>query len=295
MASWQMNAVAAFTRLVYQRGFATEQAGRRILHRPKRPSTPPEPIARRFRVTTSREHGFDLHRLETGRPDSGVTVVYLHGGAYTNEIVGPHWSFVAHLADRTGHPVLVPIYGLAPAHQGLAAREFVTAVIAAEVARGRRVYLAGDSAGGGLALLAAQAVGGPAGGVAGLTAIAPWLDLSMSNPEVDALEPNDPWLRRAGLRPIAAAWAGDADLTDPRLSPLYGDLASLPPTQILVGTRDITLPDCRVLRDRIPQSVPLTYHEQQGALHVYPLLPVPEARIGRAAVISHLQQSAGHG
>ncbi|HWS34009.1 MAG TPA: alpha/beta hydrolase [Actinoplanes sp.] len=295
MASWQMNAVAAFTRLVYQRGFATEQAGRQILARPKRPSAPPKAITRRFQVGTSREHGFDLHRLTTGQPDTGVTVVYLHGGAYTNEIVGPHWSFIGHLADRTGHRMLVPIYGLAPAHQGLAALEFVTAVITAEVAQGRRVYLAGDSAGGGLALLAAQAVGGQAGGVAGLTAIAPWLDLSMSNPEVDALEPSDPWLRRAGLRPIAAAWAGAVDLTDPRVSPLYGDLTRLPPTQILVGTRDITLPDCRVLRDRIPQSVPLTYHEQEGAVHVYPLLPVPEARTGRAAVVSHLRASTTGG
>ncbi|SDT00950.1 alpha/beta hydrolase fold domain-containing protein [Actinoplanes derwentensis] len=291
MASWQMNVVAAFTRLAYQRGFATEQAGRRILARPKRPSAPPKSITRRYDVSTTHDHGFDLHRVRTGPSGTGVTVVYLHGGAYTNEIVGPHWSLIAHLADRTGHEVAVPIYGLAPAHHALQALEFVTAVITAEVARGRRVYLAGDSAGGGLALLAAQAAGGPAGGVAGLTAIAPWLDLSMANPEVDALEPSDPWLRRAGLRPLAAAWAGDVALTDPRVSPLYGDLAILPPTQILVGTRDITMPDCRVLRDRIPQSVPLTYHEQEGAVHVYPLLPVPEARQGRLAVTDHIRQA----
>ncbi|GAA1653975.1 alpha/beta hydrolase fold domain-containing protein [Actinoplanes couchii] len=289
MASWQMNMVAAFTRLVYQRGFATEEAGRQILARPKRPSMPPKSLLRRYDVSTSRDHGFDLHRLRTAQSSTTATIVYLHGGAYTNEIVGPHWSFLAHLAEQTGHQVLVPIYGLAPAHQGLAALEFVTAVITAEVAAGRRVYLAGDSAGGGLALLAAQAVGGPAGGVAGLTAIAPWLDLSMANPEVDALEPHDPWLRRAGLRPIAAAWAGDVPLTDPRLSPLHGDLTNLPPTQILVGTRDITMPDCRLLRDRIPQTVPLTYHEQDGAVHVYPLLPVPEARQGRRAVVDHIR------
>ncbi len=283
-----MTMVAAFTRLVYQRRFASAEAGHRILARPKGPSAPPRAFIRRYGVGTTRDHGFDLHRL--GRSQTGVTVVYLHGGAYTNEIVGAHWSFVAHLHERTGHDVVVPIYGLAPAHQGLAALEFVTAVIAAEVAAGRRVYLAGDSAGGGLALLAAQATGG----VAGLTAIAPWLDLSMANPEVDALEPSDPWLRRAGLRPVAAAWAGDLPLTDPRLSPLHGDLTVLPPTQILVGTRDITMPDCRLLRDRIPPSVPLTYHEEEGALHVYPLLPVPEARAGRAAVLTHLQETTGH-
>lgn len=287
MASWQMNVVAAYTRLVYQRRFATEEAGRRTMARAKRPSAPPAAITREYDVSTTRDLGFDVHRVRARA--SGVAVVYLHGGAYTNEIVGPHWSFIGHLAGRTGHEIVVPIYGLAPAHQGLAALEFVTAVIAAEAAAGRRVYLAGDSAGGGLALLAAQAIGG----VAGLTAIAPWLDLAMGNPEVDALEPHDPWLRRAGLRPVAAAWAGDLPLRDPRLSPLFGDLTGLPPTQILVGTRDITMPDCRVLRDRIPPSVPLTYHEEEGALHVYPLLPVPEARAGRRAIVDHIRQTVG--
>ncbi|MFC4068329.1 alpha/beta hydrolase fold domain-containing protein [Actinoplanes subglobosus] len=288
MPSWQMTVVAAFTRLAYQRRFITEEAGLRTLARPKGPSQPPPAISRRYAVTTTRDHGFDLHRVRPHGTGTGVTVVYLHGGAYTSEIVRQHWSLIAHIADRTGHEVAVPIYGLAPNHHGLEALEFVTGVIAAETARGRRCYLAGDSAGGGLALLSAQAVGGVAGGVAGVTAIAPWLDLSISNPEVDEVEPHDPWLRRPGLRPLAAAWAGEIPLQDPRLSPLFGDLSRLPPLQILVGTRDITLPDCRLLRSRLPSSVPLTYHEQEGAVHVYPLLPVPEARQGRQAVISHI-------
>jgi monoterpene epsilon-lactone hydrolase len=293
VTSWQMNVVAAFTRLAYQRKFTTEAAGLRTLARPKGPSGPPAALRKTFDVSTSRDHGFDLHRVRPSGPGTGVTVVYLHGGAYTSEIVRQHWALVAFLARRTGHEVAVPIYGLAPAHQGLAALEFVTGVIAAETARGRRCYLAGDSAGGGLALLAAQAAGGTAGGVAGLTAIAPWLDLSISNPEVDKVEPHDPWLRRPGLRPLAAAWAGDVPLRDPRLSPIFGDLTRLPPLQILVGTRDITLPDCRLLRDRIPSSVPLTYHEQEGAVHVYPLLPVPEARAGRRAVAEHIEATTG--
>jgi monoterpene epsilon-lactone hydrolase len=280
-----MNVVAAFTRLAYQRRFTTEEAGLRSLARPKGPSKPPSAILKGYAVSTTRDHGFDLHRIRPHGPGTGVTVVYLHGGAYTSEIVRQHWSLIAFIASRTGHEVAVPIYGLAPAHHGLEALEFVTAVITAETARGRRCYLAGDSAGGGLALLAAQATGV----VAGVTAMAPWLDLSISNPEVDEVEPHDPWLRRPGLRPLAAAWAGEVPLQDPRLSPLFGDLAALPPLQILVGTRDITLPDCRLLRDRLPASVPLTYHEEPGAVHVYPLLPVPEAGAGRRAITGHIQ------
>ncbi|GIF13654.1 alpha/beta hydrolase [Actinoplanes teichomyceticus] len=285
MSSWQMHGVAAFTRLVYRRRFTAEAAGRRALDRPKGPSAPPRALTGRFDVTVSATQGFPVYRISHRAGDDRPVLVYLHGGAYTSEIVRQHWSLVGYLADRTGCDVHVPIYGLAPAHQGLAAREFVTRVVAG---LGRPCYLAGDSAGGGLALLAAQACPGQ---VAGVTMLAPWLDLSMCNPAIAALEPYDPWLARPGLRPIADAWAGGLDLKDPRLSPIYGELSGLPPLQILVGTRDITLADCRALRDALPATVPLTYHEQPGALHVYPLLPVPEARAGREAIVAHLTAS----
>src|SRR5688500_1098680 len=119
-----MNVVAAFTRLVYRRRFTTAEAGLRSLARPKGSSAPPSSITRKYTVGTSRDHGFDLHRVSAGRPDTGVTVIYLHGGAYTSEIVRQHWALIGHLAGRTGHEVVVPVYGLAPAHNGLQAREF---------------------------------------------------------------------------------------------------------------------------------------------------------------------------
>ncbi|MFF5077353.1 alpha/beta hydrolase fold domain-containing protein [Actinoplanes sp. NPDC000266] len=274
-ASWQMKGVALFVRMAYARRFSSTAAGERTLARRKGPSAPP------FTTVMSTVNGFPVHTM--GEPSPGPAVLYLHGGAYTNEIVKEQWALVKDIAEQTGRDVHVPIYGLAPRHNGLEALAFVTEVIRG---LGRPCYLVGDSSGGGLAMLAAQAV---PSSVVGLTMIAPWLDLTMSNPEVDALEPHDPWLARAGLRPIAAAWAGDLALDDPRVSPLYGDLSQLPPTQILVGTRDITMPDCRLLRDRVPT---LTYHEQEGAIHAYPLLPVPEAAAGRQAIYDHISSTS---
>ncbi|MBG0564463.1 alpha/beta hydrolase [Actinoplanes aureus] len=286
MASWQMRGVAVFTRLAYRRKFGTEAAGHRTLARAKGPSAPPSALTRRFDVTRDSVQGFDVYRVRSRPADDKPVVIYLHGGAYTSEIVAEHWSLIGHIADRTGYEVHVPIYGLSPHHTGLQALELVTGIVRDLARAGRRCYLAGDSAGGGLALLAAQATPGD---VAGLTLLAPWLDLTMSNPGIDAIEPYDPWLARPGLRPLAAAWAGGLALDDPRLSPIYGDLDHLPPLQVLVGTRDITLADCRTLRDRLPARVPLTYHEEPGALHVYPLLPVPEAKAGRRAIVEHIR------
>ena len=235
--------------------------------------------------------GVDVHvvRRPGHDPSDDGAVVYLHGGAYTNEIVEQQWAFVAYLARRTGFEVHVPIYGLAPHHTAGEAVDLVAEVVAGLVADGRRVVLCGDSAGGGLALVAAQhASPSVRDRVAGLLLIAPWVDLTMANPEIDAVEPSDPWLTRAGLHPIAASWAGDLGVADPRVSPLFGPLTDLPPVEAWVGTRDITLPDCRELGRRIPADSAFTLHVEDGAIHDYPLLPTPEGRRARRELASRV-------
>lgn len=290
MASWQLNGVAALMRATRKRRFLTAEGGHAMLARAKGPSDPPATLRRSASVSTRSVAGFDVHRVRRpgARPDLPV-VVYLHGGAYVSEIVSQHWSLVARLAHELDVEVWVPVYGLAPDHDAAEAHELVGALLEAVYAGGRACWLAGDSAGGGLALAAAQeAVARGRTTVRGLTLIAPWLDLGMRNPEVDALEPHDPWLARAALRPIADAWAGGLSLDDPRVSPLFGPVAGLPPVDVWVGTRDITLPDCRLLRDRLAGVVPVDFHELPGGLHVVPLLPVPEGEQARRRIVARI-------
>ena len=83
------------------------------------------------------------------------------------------------------------------------------------------------------------------------------------------------------LRAYADWWAGStADVTRPEVSPGLGDLAGLPPTLMFCGTRDLLVPGCRLLARRAAQAGwDLTYVEEPGLIHVYPLLPLlPEAR-----------------
>jgi monoterpene epsilon-lactone hydrolase len=285
--SWQMTAVGALMRLTRRRRYASAAGGRALLERAKGPSAPPASLARRFAVSTTRVVGHDVHSVrrhdvETDAP----VVVYLHGGAYVSEIVTQHWAFIAEIATRLDVEVQVPIYGLAPEHRGDEAVAFVDAVL--DRLAGRVCWLAGDSAGGGLALVAAQQRSD--GAVRGVTLIAPWLDLGMSNPGIDEVEPHDPWLTRPGLRVVADAWAGDLPLQDPRVSPLHGRLEGLPPVDLWVGSRDITLPDCRLLRHRLAETGgDVTYHEEPGAIHVFPLLPVPEGRRARRSIVERMR------
>lgn len=295
-----MRAVALYVRWTRKKRYATEAAGTAFLHSTKGPSTPARDVLRACTVSSSEVGGFRVYVVRDRRTPAGGAaaargvVVYLHGGAYTNEVVEQQWAFAAHVARETGAEVHVPVYGLAPHHTATEAVDLVAAVLDGVVAEGHRVVLAGDSAGAGLALAAAQrATPAVRERLAGLVLIAPWIDLTMSNPEVDAVEPTDPWLTRAGLRPIARSWAGDLALDDPRVSPLLGPLTDLPPVEVWVGTRDITLPDCRELGRRMPDGAAFVLHVEDGAIHDYPLLPAREGRRARREIAARVTDLLG--
>lgn len=290
MTSWQTRALCAYLTVTRKGRPATELTGERALADPRPPT--PVPPALRPRTRTRTIGGFDVTTvvprtaIPEGRRDPGA-VLYLHGGAFIHGIASQHWRLAAEIADRTGKDVHLPFYGLAPRHDVGEARRFLRAVVT-ELTGAGPLHVAGDSAGGALALLLAQMHAGQSD-VSGLTLIAPLLDLSLDNPEVASVEPTDPWLSRAGLMPALRSWAGERALHDPTASPLQGNLEGLPPTLVLVGSRDICLPDCRRLRRDASSSWDITLHVENGAPHVYPLLPTPEARAARSRLMHHIQ------
>ncbi|QYJ02727.1 alpha/beta hydrolase [Nocardioides panacisoli] len=294
--SWQMKVVGAYMRLTRKRKYAAPDGGPALLAQPKGPTTPPPRAVRGLAVTERRAPGghdvtvYDVARPEVVDDPAAPVVVYLHGGAFYAEIVTQHWQLVADLARELDAVVRVPIYGLAPDHHAAEAHDLVADLLAEADRAGRASYLIGDSAGGNLALVGAQRARGRVTGLRGVTVMAPWLDLTMSNPEIDALEPHDPWLARAALHHVAEVWADGTSLTDPTISPLRGTFEALPPVDVWIGTRDISLPDARLLRAAIAEHGPVTYHEEPDALHVHPLLPVPEGRAARPVLIEHVRR-----
>jgi acetyl esterase/lipase len=286
-----MTLLAAQLRRTRKPQFATRAAAATRLVEPKGPSAPPAGLGRRCHVTHSVIDAFEVFTVAPragGKsiPEPG-TVVYLHGGAYVGEIQPLHWKLIEELVSRLGRRVVVPIYGLAPTHHAIEAMTLMQSVLEA-AAVGGPTYLMGDSSGGGLALAAASAWG-VAGlpPLRGLTLISPWLDASLSNAEIDEIEPRDPWLTRAGLAVCAESWAGTLDLADSRVSPLFGHLDNLPTVDLYVGDHDITVADCRLLRNQVVDHR-IRYHEQPGGVHVYPLLPIPEGRTARRQLIAHI-------
>jgi epsilon-lactone hydrolase len=284
--SVQMRAVATVLRLTRKPAMATAERARKRMAAPKGSSQPPAALRKRHDVTSRQVEGFECHTVTPRDRPAERAAVYLHGGAYISEIAPQHWALVSRLADA-GVRVEVPIYGLAPQHTYREAYPLVTAVyrdLLAEV-DASAVTLAGDSAGGGLALGLAQTLG--AAGLPQprrLVLISPWLDLTLGNPDLAAVR--DPWLNAPGLIEAGKAWAGGDDPTAPRLSPLNGPLAGLAPTDVYVGTRELCHPDVLLLQERAAaDGAPVHVTVCDGAVHVYPLVPAPEGRAAARLIV----------
>ena len=283
-----MHGIALVLRLTRRPVLADAGRFRARMERPKRETPPPRRLRRRHEVTERAVEGFPVWTVRP-RGGTGSTAVYLHGGAYTAGIAPQHWTLIGRLADA-GVRVEVPLYGLAPPHTHRDAYPFLRrlwAEVVAEEPAGDLV-LAGDSAGGGLALgLARQLVADGDRGADRLVLLSPWLDLTLSNPRMPEYERRDPWLATAGLHEAARAWAGGDDPTAPRLSPMNGKLDGLPPTVLLVGTREIVLPDAEAFAAAAAAAgVEVDLLVADGAVHVYPLVPAPEGAEGIRAVVA---------
>lgn len=207
-------------------------------------------------------------------------ILYLHGGAYVNEIQKLHITFCDKLAKKTNATVFAPIYPLAPNHTYDETYPIVENLYEFILEFNKPITIMGDSAGGGLSAafceyLAVNELTQPEH----LILISPWVDVSMSGDYEDYVE-LDPMLGIDGLREMGNSWAGDLDTKNYMVSPLYGDVKKLPQTTIFVGTHEVLYPDIIEFYNKLKDNgidVELNIGEEMS--HVYPLYPlVPEAK-----------------
>ena len=142
-----------------------------------------------------------------------------------------------------------------------------------------QVVVAGDSAGGGLALalcLYLRDHGMPQ--PAGLVLMSPWTDMTASGPSYTERQDIDPMLTMEYIKAVRSAYAGGADLSSPDLSPLLGDCSGFPPTLIQVGTYEILYSDAEGLRDKLLAAhIPCTFQVYDEMWHVFQMFPLKKA------------------
>jgi monoterpene epsilon-lactone hydrolase len=221
-------------------------------------------------------------------------ILYFHGGGYVFGGIEAQKGMPCRLALATGLEIVQPEYRLGPEHPCPAAVEDAVAAYRALSEDGVPVAaLAGDSAGGGLALLAAIAIRD-----AGLTpppaivAFSPWADLALSGTRC-AEGFRDVVLPRSLLSMAQAAWLGGRSGDDPEASPLYADLRNLPPVMIHVGGDEVLLDDSTRLATRLAEADgEVSLIVRPDMIHVYPVYPslAPEADEALAEVDAFLKQ-----
>lgn len=233
-------------------------------------------------------------KLKKPEAETGVRIVYFHGGGFILPCGKPQWEFAARLVRETGAEVDVVLYPLAPRADCVEACAAAMSSYEALTADSpKRVVLIGDSAGGYLSIACAQiALGDGLRLPDAVIALSPVVDFYDRFEGRDDLDSIDPLISLRGLRDIVdSVWApadGCKGVFPPDL--LAGPMTGLPPMYFFVGGREVLLEDsvrlARMLGDKA-DSVEL--HIEREMWHTYPLfMEMPEAgkAIERIAAIA---------
>lgn len=245
----------------------------------EKPYQLPEPVKLSGRVETGLFRDMQLFTVNQ-KASSRRTVIYLHGGSYVEEFILPHWQFMLDMAFRTDSRILAPDYPLAPFSDWRRSYDLLTALYV-EYRRAypdRRIILMGDSAGGGLALGLCQSFA--RNGIPQpdeLILLSPWVDVSMTAPDLDEYDQQDPLLVPELLKACGECWAGGTDLKDPHVSPLYGSVEGLQNVTVFAGTAEVLYPDILRFCEKAKETPGFRKIIAEGMYHVYPLYPIPEA------------------
>lgn len=234
------------------------------------------PIPSSVRRTPTEVAGRPAVLVEASTRQRPGTILYFHGGSFSLGSPETAMALTAHLVERTGVRALSLDYRLAPEHPFPAAIDDCLAAYRAlldDGADASSIVLAGDSAGGGLAVtttLAARDAGLPV--PAGIVAFSPGLDNTRSGESMTTKEGIDPFFTAEGMRRTGELYLDGQDPHQPLLAPaVLGDLSGFPPMLLQVGTNELLLDDSVRLADRAREAeVDVILDVVADVPHVFP-------------------------
>ena len=200
-------------------------------------------------------------------------ILYFHGGSYMAEMSSYHWNFIENLVVDTKITVIIPDYPLTPKYTYKDVFKMVKPLYKEiiEEVKPENLILMGDSAGGGLSLALLEEMSEENYELPGKTIlISPWLDVRLTNPEIDEVQKKDKELNKEALKVAGIAYAGDDGIDSYLVNPIDGDLSKLSNITILTGTSDILNADVHVLEEKgKEQGIDIDIKEYEGAGHIW--------------------------
>lgn len=221
-------------------------------------------------------------------------IIYLHGGAFCEQPLLPHFMFCDTLASKTEYSVAMPIYKKSPEHTFEETYEFLESFYGklCETHSPADIVFMGDSSGGGLALsfceyLNEKNLPQPKR----MILLSPWLDVSMDTPFPSEFDRIDPSLEHSFLMQAGKNWAGSTDVHDYRVSPIYGKLTGLAPMTVYFGNYEALIVDAKIFKSKCDEAgAELDFRVWDGMNHCFPIYPIPEAKKAQKEIIDILSK-----
>lgn len=202
---------------------------------------------------------------------SDLKILYFHGGSYAAEATEKHWEFIQKLAIDTKATIIMPDYPLIPKYNYKDVFEMVEPLykeIIEKVDQNNLIVM-GDSAGGGLGLALMEKMSEEDIKIAKkIILISPWLDVRLTNPEIEEVQKRDTELNKKNLQLAGIAYAGENGINSYLVNPIDGDLSKLENITIFTGTNDILNPDAHILQEKAKeQGVTIEMKEYENVAH----------------------------
>lgn len=250
---------------------------------PSEPAAIPRFIINNFNVKNTFFQDRNFWTIQPKNISTEKIVIYIHGGAYIANMSYFHWSLIAKLAKKSNATFIIPNYETAPFAGYFEAHHLIQGIYL-EVLKNsisENIVIMGDSAGGGFSLSFAMSLrDDDLPQPSQIILLAPWLDISLSNPNIAALEKKDKMLSVSGIKMAGKLFAKEMSTVDHRLSPVYGNVQNLGKISLFAGTHDILFADILKLKNKLEEDkIEFNYYEYPKMFHVWmAIVNLPESQ-----------------
>lgn len=251
---------------------------------------PPTRLFNKYDIETAIIDGSKVYTLSVKDQIPTDTIYYLHGGGFACGLSLIHWEIITYFADNLGYKIIIPDYSLIPKSDYIEIYDFILNLYK-EIAKSKgRLFIVGDSAGASLVLGLSQLIDKEKLRKPDhLIMISPWMDVAMTNTEIEELQPIDPSLDCDGLKYAGQVYSM-GDLQNPLVSPIYGDYQDASPMTLIVGTLDLLYPDCHKFNEICKEKgVNLSFYKYENMVHLFPLFNIPQAKEAKEIMIAAMQ------
>ena len=224
--------------------------------------------------------GMDVYSYNGRISDNKKKLLYVHGGAYIENANYFQLKFVMKIAKKTNSTLIFPVYPLAPKNDYRLTYDLMEKLYYLLTKNNNEINIIGDSAGGGFILsfsmyLRDKGITQPKN----IVMLSPWLDISLSNPEIKKYEKKDLILSIDGCKYAGELWKGKLSNNNFLVSPLYGNYDNLGKITIIVGGNELLKPDINKLKNKLDDlKINYNYFEYYKQCHNFAIYPTKEAK-----------------